>query len=620
MAHAVAAALTERSHCLAEAGTGVGKTFAYLVPALLLLRGNRKAVVSTHTINLQEQLTQKDIPALRSALPELPFRSALLKGMSNYLCLQNMDGAARLDLVVGDDYARLSQWASHTATGDLSELGFTPSGWGEVCASAESCRRHECRYFDRCFLYQARRDAAAADLVVVNHALYCSDLALRQVDPALSLLPKHDAVLFDEAHHLEEVAGRAYGAECSSYRVTMLVARLRRLRFAAPNPRALDRLEDANKLLFDMLAQGSRPESVLQEALADCGAGNVAAAADDLASRLEWAAETLTESARDVPDEDARAHVEGYGRTATRIRDELLAILSHAGDNHVAWLERTPSRRRVQVVLHLTPITVSEYLRPALWEGGTPAVLTSATLATGGSFDYLRERLGLPSAREAIVGSPFDYRRQALLYVAAHLDPPSESPAYQEAVIREIRQILEMTRGRAFVLFTSYRALARAYDAIAPEITFPCLRQGEASNAHLIEEFRSTPNACLFGVQSFWEGVDVPGDALSCVIIDRLPFAVPNHPVHQARVQAIRDAGGDWFNDYALPQAQIRLKQGFGRLIRTHTDTGIVCILDSRLARKAYGRSFLQSLPRCTVTTRMPEIARFLASTSPETA
>jgi ATP-dependent DNA helicase DinG len=612
MAEAVAAALSGKRHCLVEAGTGVGKTMGYLVPAALFTRGGKRVVISTHTINLQGQLLNKDIPLVQSVLDDAPIKAVLIKGRGNYLCLNEMDHAAQSIIKDSDPlFAQVNAWAKETKTGDIAELDFSYPEWSDVCSNQDTCRRQDCQYYHRCFYYKVREEAASADIVLVNHSLFFSDFAIRMEEPRSGILPRYDAVIFDEAHHLEDVAAKTFGIEFSNYRVANLITRLRKQRdFQAPDDvvKGIDRL---NQELFQGLAFMPRQEFLLSEALQGRIGDDIQQAASELVKLLDGLNLRLTQVECEGNSEK-KDRVDGYRRMCGRMRDELNDLFFHDLENYVKWCDRPSGRRQVNCILRSTPVCVANVLKNTLWTTVQSAVLTSATLANSGGFSYLRSRIGIGDAEEAVLGSPFDFGKQSLLYVPYDFDLPSDKPEYAAQVAERVKRILELTQGRAFVLFTSYRMLNAVYDILYDELPWKTLRQGEMSNDKLLEEFRNTEGACLFGVHSFWEGVDVPGDALSCVIIDKLPFGVPDSPVTKARTEAITSAGGDWFNEYAAPQAQIRLKQGFGRLIRSKNDTGVVCIMDSRLLKKHYGKEFIRYLPPCSKTIHLTEIEKFM--------
>jgi len=617
MARAIETALSERLHCLVEAGTGVGKTLAYLVPAVRHSLGGSPVVVSTHTINLQGQLVGKDIPLMQQVMSDLPFKAVQIKGRGNYLCLHELDMASG-DVSLYDDPAldRIREWASVSETGDVAELDFSFPAWHDICSNQDTCRRQECPYHqERCFYYRIRQRAASSDIIVVNHSLYFVDLGLRILDPRNAILPEHSAVVLDEAHHLEDVASKTFGIEFTNHRVTSLVNRIKRRRDIAVSSGELNMIEEANRLLFDAFRSVRKQEFFFEEAFAG-REGEIRNLAVELYALLDGLNAELSEQDTEG-QEQLKERIDGFRRMLGRMREELADLFFHDQPGSFKWCEKPSGGRFVDCCLHLTPINVSDLLREHLFGRVPTVVLTSATLANSGGFEYIRSRLGVPeSAIEAILGSPFNFREQAMLYVPDDLPDPSEKPEYADLVAQRMGEIVQISRGRAFLLFTSYRMMNAVHDRLSRILPLRLLKQGEMSNERLLGEFRESDNACLFGVHSFWEGVDVKGEKLSCVAIDKLPFAVPDSPINRARCNAISDAGGDWFKEYAMPQAQIRLKQGFGRLIRTHSDRGVVCILDSRLHKRYYGREFLRYLPNCQRTRRLDDVRAFLDAAS----
>lgn len=604
---------------LIEAGTGVGKTLAYLIPALQRAKPDCRIVVSTHTLALQAQLAEKDVPLVQS-IWKSPVEAAVVKGRGNYLCLQDMD-AARSDLwTVGDpEFARVAAWSRTSERGDVAELDFTYPGWADIRANPDTCKKQECRFFDRCFYYRMRREAQEASLLLVNHALFFSDLAVRRSgEPDAKLLPDYDFVVFDEAHHLETAAAAAFGIAFSSSRLPVLVDKLRRVaRQLDMNMDRLKAIESQSQSLFGPFLHGARAEFFVADVLRGEEALQSARFQTAAISLLldGVATELLKQESGGQPA--LKDRIDGLRRQCVRAKEELTLAFGGDDTNFVRWgsLGRA-GRRGPTATIHWTPISVAPILQAALWKEprAVGAALVSATLSTDGGFGYVRKRLGIPDVgvTETIVGSPFDYTRRCLLYVPRHLPVPSDDPGYAYDSANEMLALLEASRGGAFLLFTSYRALNAAYEHLTQsDLPYPLLRQGEMPNGRLVQIFKEEKNAVLLGTQSFWEGVDIPGADLRLVIIDRLPFAVPDSPLHKARVDEITHAGGDWFGDFALPQAQLRLKQGFGRLIRTSQDRGVVAILDTRLVRKTYGERFLRFLPPARRVFDIAEVEAF---------
>jgi ATP-dependent DNA helicase DinG len=597
-------------HCLVEAGTGVGKSLAYLIPAVRAAERDEVTVISTHTINLQSQLIEKDIPLVASLFPDVKIKAVLMKGKGNYLCRQDLE-AAKQDLFSGNDakFSALTVWAEETMTGDVADLPFSYPAWNEVSANADTCRQKECKHYDTCFYYGMRRNTQDANIIVVNHALFLSDLVLRRTDPQGGILPQYDHVVFDEAHHLEDIATKAFGVEMDSRHIHFFIERVKRVRHIDIDLDRLDILDQLNDRLFSLF-ESDKSEFFFHDALDGARDFESKDTAAQISVSLERVQSKLLESAK-FEEGVMKDRLQGLSRTAARLREELTILMFQIDSNYVRWGEFKTSGRSdakfqalntkpKRTVLHYTPIEVGGKMQELLWSQVQSVVLTSATLANSGGFSYLRSRLKIPpAATECIVGSPFDFKQQALLYVAIHLPAPPKwsDEDYLIAICDEMERILKKSGGRAFLLFTSRRRLEEVYEVLQWKLDYPLFKQGDMPAARLLDAFRESGNGCLFATQSFWEGVDVQGEALSCVIIDRIPFATPDSPVTSARTQAIEAAGGNWFKEYSIPQAQIRLKQGFGRLIRTHTDRGMVCILDSRLHSKPYGKEFVKHLP-----------------------
>ncbi len=609
MAELAEQAFEKHQHTVIEAGTGTGKTLAYLIPAI---RSGRRVVVSTATKSLQEQLFQKDVPFLqRHFAPNL--KAAMMKGRANFLCRQKvnqMDGQASLKGIDEVDwFSQIRDWAKLTETGDRSELTFLPDDaelWNRIDARSDLCTGQKCAEFQRCFITAMHQRAQEADLIIVNHHLFFADLAIRQEDFG-SILPEYSAVVFDEAHEIEDVASDYFGRQLSSYRFEELArdtdSMLRVLQIdATPLRRHLTRLRERARSFFERFPEreGRYPFGPAERhAFLDSSReeyGELASAV----KRVEAELSALTPK----PEE-----VIAMARRAAETRRELAFLMESEEKSYVYWYER----RGRGVFLAATPIDVSEILREKLFERFDTVVLTSATLAVGGRFDYLKQRLGVMPANETVLPQEFDYPEQALLYLPPAL-PDVRNPAFAASAADEIARLLEISRGRAFCLFTSYVQMRDIFERVSARVKFPLFLQGTAPRSILLDRFRSTPNAVLFATSSFWQGVDVPGAQLSCVIIDKLPFAVPSDPIVAARVRALEEDGRNAFAEYQIPEAVLALKQGFGRLIRSKTDRGILSILDNRIRRMQYGKIFLESLPEYTTTQDLAEVARFMES------
>jgi len=612
MAEAVQDAFEKHHHAILEAGTGTGKTLAYLLPAIC---SGRRVVISTATKSLQEQLYQKDVPFLQKHFaPEL--KVAVMKGRSNFLCLAKMHAMADQPVLRGmeevDAFRQIKDWARLTESGDRAELTFLPDDselWTRIDARRDTCTGQKCPEFQQCFLTAMHQRAKDADLIIVNHHLFFADLALKKDDFG-SILPEYSAVVFDEAHEMEDVASDYFGLQISNFRFEELARdadhAMRLTRQGTPTLlRRTQGIRERSRSFFDAFPPRDGRFSFSRcerEAFLEQNRE----AYDALVNSLEGM-ETEFAALAQKPEELLR-----IARRSFEIRQELAFLFESNEKNYVYWFER----RNKGVFLAATPIDVSQVLRERLFEPFDTVILTSATLTVGGRFEFIRQRLGLDHVKESGLPPEFRYEEQALFYLPQKM-PDVRDPGFAPKAADEIVELLELSQGRAFCLFTSYAQMNDLFERVRDRLDFPLLLQGTAPRSVLLERFKNTANAVLFATSSFWQGVDVPGDQLSCVIVDRLPFAVPSDPIVAARVRALQEDGRNPFAEFQVPQAVLALKQGFGRLIRSKTDRGLLALLDTRIQRMPYGKIFLESLPRYHRTHDLAEVGRFLSAASP---
>lgn len=625
MAARVAKAIENDERLLVEAGTGTGKTLAYLVPAIL---SGRKVVISTGTKTLQDQIARLDLPRLRKILPQ-PFSFAVMKGLGNYVCLRRLSEYATPEW---ENLATVRAWLEETETGDRAELADLPDDaplWRDITATPETRLGSRCNFFERCYVTAMRRHALEAQVVLVNHHLFFADLALRTRWPEAQVIPPYEAVVFDEAHQLEEVATEFFGLHVSSARLFALARDVGRVVLGAKLATRITSLARRISGAADAFATALRARVPVPAT----GAGDEtrvpmpddlwapARALDtpiaryhELDNVLEEAATLLDRLARDNGNENGAPVWAGLARRAASARDELAALVDSSRRDQVRWIATTTRN----MSLRASPIEVAPLLARAFDHHIGPLVFTSATLTAGGSFSYVRDALGLgDTASEASFPSPFRWDQQALLYLAADLPNPGEE-RFPAAAAERALELCRASAGRALLLFTSFRNLRVAAERLRADGGFPVLVQGEKPRHTLLESLRGRLGSVLLATQSFWEGVDVPGEALELVVIDRLPFAVPDEPLVGARIARIRETDGDPFTSYQLPQAALALKQGFGRLIRTRRDRGVAAILDGRILRRPYGGVLLQSLPPgCRRTELLEDVAEFFQRRAP---
>ena len=618
MAHEISRAFTASEHLIVEAGTGVGKSFAYLIPAVsLALKAEETVVISTNTISLQEQLMTKDIPFLQRILPR-DFNAVLAKGRGNYLSRRRLSTLLMAQRGLFDtmeeveQVAEIEEWAEHTQDGSRADLPWQPfpQVWNKVASDRDNCLGRQCPTYNACFYFNARREMREADLLIVNHHLLFSDLAIRKNNDGAGILPDYDYLVIDEAHHLEATATKHASLEFSNTQVKWLLDSLYNERSEGGLAKQLNSME----LGVQVAAARKQANILFGDIIAEIGE----ARGDTLTKRIEKSnfitnvldaplaeiERTLNRLHGDAQNDDDKQEIAAHQRQCERLRDELDTIIRQTDGDYVYWAELTQRGRFSRILLNATPANVNKMLQENLFTAKSSVVMTSATLATNRNFDYFKKRVGISGSRELLVESPFDFKQQVQIHLPRAMPHPN-SPEFTPAAIREIKRYLKLTEGKAFVLFTSYKMMDESYTAVAPyleRLGIDAFKQGgELSRTAMLQAFREDTNSVLFGTSTFWEGVDVRGAALSNVIITRLPFEVPTHPVMEARVKQIKERGGNEFFEFSLPEAILRLKQGFGRLIRTQTDKGIVVILDPRLKTGSYGKQFLASLPACNI-------------------
>jgi ATP-dependent DNA helicase DinG len=636
MAVAVARRFEQGGVLLAEAGTGTGKTLAYLVPAIL---SRQRVLVSTGTKNLQEQIYFKDIPALRNTIG-VPFTATYMKGRANYLCLHRLDqleqspetapGGQRTMFsrnsaasAVGVFLPIIRDWAARTETGDRAELADLPEDvpvWNDVSATAETCLGTDCPRYEDCFVTRMRQRAAASDVVIVNHHLLCADAAVRK-GAFGEVIPACANAVIDEAHQLEDVATQYFGYSVSNYRVEDLARDAERLVAAGGGgegadsiTKAIDGVREAARGFFTELTFAHRSTDRVRGEERVRATTSSLDATGDTAAELTGALDVLEHALGGAKlsadsESDQKESVATLARRARELRDEIRLLL-RAGDSEYVYFVEFRGRG---IFLRAAPVDVSAIVREVVFDRMRTTVLTSATLTVDGTFEYIRRRLGIREAAEICLPSEFDFARQALMYLPPRMPDP-RSPDFSVAAGREVVELLNRTRGRAFVLFTSYTTMRDVLAIAELAVDFPIFAQGSAPRTQLLTQFRQTPHAVLFATSSFWQGVDVVGEALSCVIIDKLPFTSPADPITAARIDAIRERGGDPFGEYQVPLAILALQQGLGRLIRHRQDRGLLAVLDPRLRTKGYGRRFIASLPPAPVVRNFASIEAFFCA------